>query len=353
MIDGRRSDAGRSVGFIMEQTLGHVTHYLNLRRQEAEAHDLRPRWMPIAFQRGRLPWLITGSLAARKVIEPIFGEVEGLFVHTPSIALLASDYFRRKPAILSTDGTPLNKQAMRDWYGLPRRSRLAERAKRAIYRRVFGTAVGFVVWSEWVKQSLVEDYDYPESDVSVIPPGVDLEQYRPGSRLNPLPRILFVGGDFTRKGGDLLLDVFRDCLRGRAELVLVTSAPIAAQPGVAVHRDISANSSKMRELYAECDIFALPTRADCWPVAGIEALAAGLPVVMTKVGGIPGLVRDGETGFLLAPDDREALTNALERLVTDAERRRAMGRLGREDAEQRFDSRKSARRLFEFVRSRL
>lgn len=353
MTEDCRSHARPSAGFIMEQTLGNVTYYLNLRQQEAEAKDLRPRWMPLAIKRGLLPWGINASLAARKAIASIFDDVDGIFLHTTSIALLASDYFRRKPAILSTDATPLNKQAMRDWYGLPRRSGLTERAKRAIYRRVFGAAAGFVVWSDWVKQSLLEDYDYRESDVCVIPPGVDVEQYLPGSRLNRRPRILFVGGDFTRKGGDLLLEVFRDRFRGRAELILVTAASIAAEPDVAVHRDVSANSPKMRALYAESDIFALPTRADTWSVAGSEALASGLPVVTTRVGGIPDLVRDGETGFLVAPDDREALTTALEELVTNAERRHAMGRLGREDAERRFDARKNARRLFEYVRSRL
>src|ERR1700682_6096289 len=126
-------------------------------------------------------------------------------MHTTTVAPLVVDYFRRKPAILSCDGTPLNKRAVRQAYGLKRQGPLAEHAHRALYRQIFARAVGFVGWSAWAKQSLVEDYGCREEDVAVISPGVDLDMFGAGDRQHELPRLLFVGGDFVRKGGDLLL----------------------------------------------------------------------------------------------------------------------------------------------------
>jgi glycosyltransferase involved in cell wall biosynthesis len=167
-----------------------------------------------------------------------------------------------------------------------------------------------------------------------------------------LPRLLFVGGDFIRKGGDLLLDVFRRRLRGRAELVLVTRANVPEESGIRVHRDVQANSDLLRNLYATADVFVLPTRADCHSLVFIEALASGLPIVATRPGPIPDLVREGETGHMVEVDDADGLGDALESLISNPASRRLMGERGREEAKRHFDVRENARRLFEFVRSR-
>jgi glycosyltransferase involved in cell wall biosynthesis len=336
----------------MEQTLGSITHYMNLRREESAAETPRPRWMPIEFRESRLPWTVTGSWLARRALKPVLEEVDGIFIHTTTLAPLSVDLFRKKPTILSSDGTPLNKRGMRRAYGLTHEGRLGERAKRALYHQVFGAAAGLVAWSNWTKQSFVEDYGCREEDVAVIPPGIDLKEFSIGDRNHELPRILFVGGDFERKGGDLLLDVFRRRLRGRAELILVTRAQLKSEPGIIVHRDVQANSPKLHELYRTSDVFVLPTRADCYSLVCMEALAAGLPIVATRVGGIPDMILEGETGHLLEVGDAGALGDALESLVTQPNQRRIMGEKSRAEAERRFDARENARLLFEFVRSR-
>ena len=343
---------GRPIAYVMEQTLGSVTHYLNLRREETAAQSAPVRWLPIEFHPTHMPWAVAGSLRALRAIASVMNEVDGIFVHTTTIALLAAEHFRHKPTVLSSDGTPLSKRDMRAAYGLKPDGRFGGRFKRVLYRRVFRRAAGFVAWSSWTKASLVEDYGCREEDIAVIPPGINLDEFAPGDRLHELPRILFVGNDFPRKGGDRLLDVFRQRLRSRAELVLVTRAEVPAEPGVEVHRNVPANSEKLRQLYATCDVFALPTRADCYSLACMEALAAGLPLVATRVGGIPDMIREGETGYLVERDDAAALGDALESLVSDPAMRRAMGLVCREEAFRRFDVRSNARRLFEFVRSR-
>jgi glycosyltransferase involved in cell wall biosynthesis len=342
----------RPIAYVMEQTLGSVTHYLNLRQQDALPDGGGRRWIPIDYEAGKLPWTVTGSLRARRALGPALAEVDGIFMHTTTLAPLAVDYFRKKPAVLSTDGTPMNKRAMRTAYGLKQESSFAEQAKRELYRAIFRRARGFVAWSNWAKQSFVDDYGCPEAHVAVIPPGIALDRFTAGDRNHELPRMLFVGGDFERKGGDLLLEVFRRRFRGRAELELVTRKELPAEDGVRVHQNVQANSDTLRNLYATSDIFVLPTRADCYSLVGMEALAAGLPIVLTDVGGIPDIVRQNETGFLVKPDDADALGDALETLIANPALRATMGTRARQDAALRFDARENALRLFRFVRSR-
>jgi glycosyltransferase involved in cell wall biosynthesis len=342
----------KPIAYVMEQTLGSITHYANLRKQEATSVLHLPRWIPIEYEPGRIPWTIAGSLLARRALGSMLEQIDGIFMHTTTIAPLSVDYFRKKPTVLSSDGTPLNKRDMRAAYGLRPEGRATERVKQRFYREVFARASGFVAWSDWTKQSFVEDYGCREEDVAVIPPGIDLEQFSAGERNHAVPRILFVGGDFARKGGEMLLDVFRRHFLGRAELVLVTKAEVREEPGVRVHRNVQANSEMLRDLYRSSDIFALPTRADCYSLVCMEALAAGLPIVATRVGGIHDMIEEGETGHLIDVDDSVALADMLRALIEEPARRREMGSNARLRAVQRFDARENARRLFAFVRSR-
>ncbi len=263
--------SGRPIAYVMEQTLGSITHYLTLRREESAAEGPGARWIPVQYRHGLLPWTLTGGWMARRALAGVLSEVDGIFMHTTTLAPLCFDHFLKKPTILSTDATPWSKRGMRAAYGLGYERPLYARAKREVLRNVLRTVTGLVGWSNWVKSSMVEDYGCREEDVVVIPPGVDLADFAPGNRNRGLPRILFVGGDFARKGGPLLLEVFRRRLRGRAELVLVTRAHVKSEPGVEVHRGVAANSPALLDLYATSDLFVLPTVADCYSIVAIEA----------------------------------------------------------------------------------
>jgi glycosyltransferase involved in cell wall biosynthesis len=101
----------------------------------------------------------------------------------------------------------------------------------------------------------------------------------------------------------------------------------------------------VRPRLAELDVFVLSTLGDNLPVAILEAMAAGLPVVASRTGGIPELVEDGVTGALVPPGDVDALSQAIGRLVGAPDVRAAQGRAARERVRERFDSGEVARRM--------
>jgi glycosyltransferase involved in cell wall biosynthesis len=104
-------------------------------------------------------------------------------------------------------------------------------------------------------------------------------------------------------------------------------------------------------LLAAADIFVLPSLTEALPTVIAEAMAAGLPIVATTVGGIPEMVRHGEAALLVPPADPEALAAAVLRLLANPRQAAAMGRAGRRLVAERFDIRTQARALADDYRA--
>jgi starch synthase len=145
--------------------------------------------------------------------------------------------------------------------------------------------------------------------------------------------VLFVGGDFARKGGFDLLAAWRagECDR-IADLELVTDDPGAPNdvPGVRVIRGVASYSSEWSELWRRADVFVMPTRQEAFGLVFQEAAAAGLPRVGTSANAVPEIIADRTSGLLVAPGDRPALVEALRVVLASAELRNRMGRAARE-----------------------
>lgn len=258
----------------------------------------------------------------------------------------------RRPLLYDLDATSAQLEAIAPIYfnRAPRRGlrRAIARAMELVVWR--GTSL-FTPWSNWAADGLRRD-GIPSERIRVLPPGVDLDLWQPAPRrgsadsARPL-RLLFVGADFSRKGGPALLDVFRRRLRGRAELDLVTASEVQAEPGVRVHHAVP-NSPLLRELYRRADLFVLPTRAECFGIATVEAMASGLPVVVSNLGGAPDIVDHAVTGWLIEPGAR-SLAAALEAALDRREQLRAMGGRAREAAQERFDGRRNDRRIVDVL----
>jgi glycosyltransferase involved in cell wall biosynthesis len=101
--------------------------------------------------------------------------------------------------------------------------------------------------------------------------------------------------------------------------------------------ELTGERRDVPQLLEHADVFVLSSRSEGAPLSVLEAMAAGLPVVATAVGGVPELVDDGTTGLLVPPGDAPALAAALERLLGDAALRARMGAAGWERVRERFD----------------
>jgi glycosyltransferase involved in cell wall biosynthesis len=355
------------VGFVMEQNLGHRTHYRNLLRYVAQDSTIAPTWMPIEFETpgvlARLPlvrsnWSVRASLGADGAVRAArrSTQLDALFYHTQVTSLLSPRH-RDIPVVISLDATPVNYDSIGAQYGHASGGRL-EGLKRRLNQRAFAAATALVTWCQWAKDSLMEDYGVPEDKVSVIAPGVDLAHWprRSGrdralaSDGRPL-RLLFVGGDFERKGGDVLLACFHRYLHDDCELSIVTQSPVASGHNLHVYRDVTPNSETLLRLYAEADVFVFPTLADCAPLAVPEAMAAALPVITTRVGAIPEMVRDGEQGFLVTPGDVDELRVAVHRLMNSPHLRARLGDRGRATVEADYDTARNTVRLLDVLKA--
>jgi len=193
---------------------------------------------------------------------------DALFLQVP--AVFAQRWIRKIPSIVSLDATPLQYDELGMFYKHEQGPAWLEAWKWRLNRDCFTSARRLVAWSEWAKRGLVQGYGVPADKITVIPPGVNVQEWR-----RPTPRaphagpvkILFVGGDLERKGGMVLLEAFRALRHLGLELHLVTRDRLPPEPGVFVYNNLEANSQPLKDLYHTCDIFALPTLGDCLPTA--------------------------------------------------------------------------------------
>jgi glycosyltransferase involved in cell wall biosynthesis len=185
--------------------------------------------------------------------------------------------------------------------------------------------------------------------------GIDREQLPTpvSATLNPVPRVISVGrlvafkgfehlidacAELARRGFDFICDIIGDGpLRDTLQVKIDT---LNLSPRVNLLGSLSQQA--VFEKLRAADIFALASvtdaqgASDVFPTVILEAMASALPVVSSRLAGIPELVMHGQTGILVSPGDTTALTQALEQLLRDAELRLHYGRAGRARIEQHF-----------------
>jgi glycosyltransferase involved in cell wall biosynthesis len=353
------------IGFLMSQHLGHIVHEKRMRLEITQDPTIEPKWMPIP------PWaddrwqkipvirsnltLLSGFRAKDHLLAQS-GALDALYCHTQEAAVLLGKYMRRIPTILSMDATPINMDSIGYAYGHIAGTGVVERLKHFLTKKTFHRAAHLVTFSQWAKNSLIRDYEVPEQKITVNAPGVDVSRWNvlePGREVDPSPRVLFVGGDFRRKGGDVLIQCAKSMPPNWTMDIVTTEFVPNAEglPGTRVHLGLKADTPELLALYRKVNIFALPTLADCSPLVILEAMAMGLPVIATTVGGIPEMVIHGETGLLIPPNSPEALSKAIRELGQDPTRRRAMGVAGRRRIEKYFDGPKNYRALIALTKA--
>jgi glycosyltransferase involved in cell wall biosynthesis len=178
----------------------------------------------------------------------------------------------------------------------------------------------------------------PDEKVRLIPNGVDTERFGRARSARPIRRVVMVANLRPEKGHDVLLAAVPRILAVHpdAEFVLAGSGPCrdalesqARAGGVDRRVRFLGECRNVPEVLADGDLFVLPSRTEAMPNAVIEAMAAGLPVVASDVGGIPELIAHDRTGLLVPAGDPAALAAAVTELMTDPARAAALGRSAR------------------------
>jgi glycosyltransferase involved in cell wall biosynthesis len=205
---------------------------------------------------------------------------------------------------------------------------------------LLGRSAAWIVPSRALAEFLMA-HGIPRERLNIVPSRIDRRRCDPGPRHSP-----FAVGTAARlashKGIDVLIAA---CAAAEIELRLDVfgdgplRAPLQAQARqLGVDAVFHGHVEDVRARLADLDLFVLPSRGDNLPVSILEAMAAALPVVATRVGGIPELVLDGHTGTIVEPDDPVALAAAVRRLAGDERLRRGMGRRGAARIDEAFSA---------------
>ena len=190
-------------------------------------------------------------------------------------------------------------------------------------QEIFSVCSLVVPMSDWVRESLVKDFHVPRERITVVPPVIEVANEpartpRGETMAGGLPRILFCGNDWRRKGGPRLVQWHQKPWSDEAELHLV-SKDAEAPAGLknVVNHGLVPNERLLREILPAADIFCLPTTQDMSPFAVTEAQAFGVPTVASRIGGMANLVLHERTGYLIPPHDEEGFVSAVSRLLRE------------------------------------
>ena len=207
--------------------------------------------------------------------------------------------------------------------------------------------------SSQMRADILAHFDVAPERVVVIHNGVDAEAFRRTEAREALarhrvrePYVLFVGRISEQKGIFQLLEAARS-LPDEVTLVLCASSPDTPELAARLEAAVAGRPRvqwinamlpvpEVAQLYSHAAVFACPSVYEPFGLINLEAMACGTPVVASRVGGIPEVVVDGETGWLVPPGDPSALAQALRGALADPARARRMGEAGRRRVEGHF-----------------
>jgi glycosyltransferase involved in cell wall biosynthesis len=248
---------------------------------------------------------------------------------------------------------------------LPSGQRWLLGAKRAAYRiayRLGGRmADGFIAVSDDVAGAVARTYRPPRSRLFTIPNGVDVERFgghgqreaaRAGLEVAPGARVIVVVAKlYAQKGHSVLLEALASTPLRPDDVVLVVGDGPERESleQLAKQRDLAAvqflgNRPDVPDVLAASDLFVLPSLWEGLPMALLEGMATGLPVIATDVAGSRQVVVPGESGILVPPGDPHALASAMSHLLENDTERDRLGRAARERVEAEFSAARQAMR---------
>ena len=214
------------------------------------------------------------------------------------------------------------------------------------YRLLLGPLVRrFLAVSRALADFLVHQCRLPASRVRVIANGIDTARFAPAAnaalRSAPGPTVGVLTRLDARKGLPYLIQAMAQLCSDFPNARLLIGGDgedrsaleqEARSLGLTARVEFVGAVSESAHFYHQLDLFVLPSLDEAFGLVLLEAMAAGLPVVGTRVGGIPEILEDGSQGLLVAPADSHALAGAIRALWSDPLRRRRMGEAARQQA---------------------
>ncbi len=238
----------------------------------------------------------------------------------------------------------------------------AERAEIvAREKEVYAGAAAIFTISDRLRTSFIEDFDIDPERVHTVHagPNFDLDRLPRGATdaapAHP-PTVLFIGRQFERKGGDVLLEAFRMLQQRIPDARLVIIGPQQLQlksAGVELlgflDKDTEAGWQSLIGAYQSADVFCMPTRFEPFGIVFLEAMYFGLPCVGTDAWAVPEMISDGVTGYVVPVDDSPAIADRLFKLLSNAQLARQMGVAGRARAQSYFTWRAVVTRMLRVI----
>ena len=231
---------------------------------------------------------------------------------------------------------------------------------RSYEKKLMNRSDALIAVSKYTVDELTELYGINKNKIHVIYNGVDVQKFKPRLNRAELRRefgleedkkiALFVGRLYHRKGLETLLQSIPPVLKEFSNVKFVISGKgfkqkeeslkkLAKQLDIEDHVTFLGYvpDEKLPNLYSASDIFVLPAIYENFPFAILEAQSTGLPVISTKVGGIPEFIVDNENGFLIDPGDPTQVTQKVLTLLQNPNHAKEMGDHGRKLIEEKFD----------------
>lgn len=361
------------VAFLNENTLGHTSYLPRFaaelaRRPElgVKAHVLDALPLPPDLRRlgdtsvrglrkfgldlHTTRWRVAASRHLRRQLDELRRreDIGAVVVNTQSMGLELGELPAGMPVFVALDAT-FQQLADSPWFAPNAPSRwLQPLTLRGLLRRereLFARATRFLPWSEPVAGSLRRDYGVSAGRITVLPPSLTPPPRRTERPANVRPRILFLGGDFQRKGGPLLRDTFCRHFADRCDLHIITRSELPPGPGIFVHRGVEAGSAAWSERWQEADVFVFPSRLETFGIVLLEALAFEVPIIASDAGAARSILGNGAYGCLLPALTEEAVRSALHGVLSSPGAAREKAVEGRLRFERDFDLAKNTATL--------
>jgi glycosyltransferase involved in cell wall biosynthesis len=232
-----------------------------------------------------------------------------------------------RPYVLTTDNTVLlSERYYPPWAHLRNQHRRDERVR--LERMTYQNALFLFPWSEWARNSMIEDYDVPPEKVIAVGAGAPLVAPSIEGKRYDSEVAIFVGEAFERKGGVTLLRAWELVHRHlpSAQLWMVGQRrPWVEQPGVRWLGHIGDRET-LAQLYTRAAVFVMPSLFEPWGHVFREAMGHGLPCIGADHCAMPEIIEHGATGLLVPPSQPEPLAAALVALLENPGYAEELGR---------------------------